>query len=83
MKSGLLTHSLGTWPASIPVEVRYIETVITDSIPVPYAVKVYEYKEKPLTWWQKTRMLVGDACLFAAAGIILSFLVRYFLKKKL
>jgi hypothetical protein len=83
MKSGLLTHSLGTWPASIPVEVRYSEKLITDSIPVPYEVTAYVYKEKSLTWWQKTRMLAGDLCLFTLAGIILSFLVRYFLKKKL
>ena len=32
-----------------------------DSVGVPYPVT--EYVEKPLTWWQKTRMHLGEALL--------------------
>lgn len=34
----------------------------TDSVPVPYLVT--EYVEKPLTWWQQTRINVANAVLF-------------------
>ena len=42
---------------------------VHDSVPVPYPVK--EYIEKPLTWWQKTRIYAGNILLiglFVAAG---------------
>jgi hypothetical protein len=81
--SGKLNHSLGTWPASIPVEVQYVEKIVIDSIPVPYEVKVYEYKEKSLTWWQATKMFTGGLCFFAAAGVILFLLIKIFLIKRL
>lgn len=41
----------------------------TDSVPKPYPVP--EYIEKPLTWWQKTRIYAGNVLLvglFVAAG---------------
>jgi hypothetical protein len=77
MKSGLLTHSLGTWQASIPVEVKYIEKIITDSIPVPYEVKVYVYKEKTLSWWQKARMTIGGISI-----VLIIVIAGYFIFKK-
>ena len=39
-----------------------------DSVPMPYPVP--EYMEKPLTWWQKTRIHCGEA-LLAITGIML------------
>jgi hypothetical protein len=82
MKEGMLTHSLGTWGTSIPVEVKYIDRIITDSIPVPYEVKVIEYKDKPLTWWQNTRIIVGDIALFALVGMLVVVIISIFFKKK-
>ena len=78
---GILSHSLSTHPVSIPVEVKYIEKTITDSIPVPYEVKVYEYKDKPLSWWQSTRMRIGEASIISLIAIILYLGVRFFRKK--
>jgi hypothetical protein len=80
---GRLNHSLGTWPVNIPVEIKYIDRIITDSIPFPYEVKVIEYKDKPLTWWQRVRITAGDISLWALAGAIIFLLVKLFLKKKL
>lgn len=45
---------------------------VHDSIPVPYPVP--EYIEKPLTWWQQTRMDIGGWAIVALAilaGILL------------
>lgn len=36
----------------------------TDSVPVPYPVKVVKEVAKPLTWWQQARMHVGDIVIF-------------------
>jgi hypothetical protein len=77
MKGGLLTHSLGTWQASIPVEVQYIDRTITDSVPLPYEVKVYEYREKSLSWWQRARMTIGDISI-----ILIIVIAGYFIFKK-
>ena len=38
-----------------------------DSVGVPYPVT--EYVEKPLTWWQKTRMHMGEALLVLLAVV--------------
>ena len=38
----------------------------TDSVPVPYPVP--EYIEKPLTWWQNTKMKAGMALLVILGG---------------
>ena len=40
----------------------------TDSIPAPYPV--IKYKEKELTWWQKTRIYAGNVLLFLLAAAI-------------
>ncbi|MDR1160784.1 MAG: hypothetical protein LBK45_00440 [Tannerellaceae bacterium] len=77
MKGGMLTHSLGTWPGNIPVEVKYVERETRDSIPVPYEVKVYVYKEKSLTWWQHTRMTIGSISI-----ILIVIAIGYFVFKK-
>lgn len=36
----------------------------TDSVPMPYPVEVVKEVEKPLTWWQQTRMHVGGIVIF-------------------
>jgi hypothetical protein len=77
MKEGMLTHSLGTWPVNIPVEVKYIDRIITDSIPVPYEVKVIEYKEKSLSRWQSIKMNIGVISI-----IVFIVMVGYFIFKK-
>jgi hypothetical protein len=82
MTGGVLTHSLSTWGAPIPVEVKYVEKLIVDSVPVPYEVKVIEYRDKQLTWWQKTRIAIGDIVLFALAGGIVAFIIKIFWKPK-
>lgn len=37
---------------------------VRDSIPVPYPVEVVKEVEKPLTWWQQTRIHVGSIVIF-------------------
>lgn len=62
---------------------RYVERVRldttyvskTDSIPVPYPVEKIVKVEKPLTWWQRLRMMIGGIVLigvglFATVKII-------------
>ena len=39
----------------------------TDTVPVPYPVS--EYVEKPLSWWQKTRLKMGEI-LMVLIGLI-------------
>lgn len=53
------------WENHLAHDTTYISK--TDSVPVPYPVP--EYIEKPLTWWQKTKMYAGVVML-AAIGII-------------
>jgi hypothetical protein len=74
---GMLTHSLGTWQTNIPVEVKYIDRIITDSIPVPYEVRIIEYKEKALTFWQSVKMNIGIISI-----IVFIVMVGYFIFKK-
>lgn len=50
----------------------------TDSVAVPYPVP--EYVEKPLTWWQRARMMVGDvAMMMVAEAVALAAVRRRFL----
>ena len=49
----------------------------TDSVPVPYPVE--KLVERELTWWQQTRMHLGEA-LLALAGIAV---VLFVIKRKL
>lgn len=48
-----------------------VRETIRDSIPVP--VPVPEYVERELTWWQRTRMVIGDLSLIAilVAGTVI------------
>ncbi len=39
--------------------------IIRDTIPFPYEVKVLEYKDKPLSWWQSTCMRIGEISIFS------------------
>lgn len=50
----------------------------TDSVPQPYPVEVMKEVEKPLTWWQKTRMYVGGIVIF---GLIIFAVVKIFWRK--
>lgn len=45
-----------------------------DSVGVPYPVT--EYVEKPLTWWQKTRIHCGDLLLLIAVGMFIIGIIR-------
>ena len=70
---GLLWHSIWNKPA-IEVPVEHKETT-RDSIvykekevPVPYPVP--EYVDKPLSWWQKTRIKLGNVMLCLLAGLV-------------
>jgi len=47
-----------------------------DTVPSPYPVP--EYIEKQLSWWQKTRIHLGEAML----AIALIWLVWFFVKKR-
>jgi hypothetical protein len=76
MKDGVLSHSLSTWGTPIPVEVKYVEKLIVDSVPVPYEVKVIEYRDKPLTAWQKVRMYIGGVSI-----ILIFVIIGYFIYK--
>ena len=51
-----------------------------DSVPQPYPVEVQV--AKPLSWWQKTRMRLGEVFLFAlgvCAVIVVLKIKRYFM----
>ena len=50
----------------------------TDSVPVPYPVEVIKEVDKPLTWWQRTRMHGGDVllALLGIAGIYCVWRIR-------
>ena len=46
----------------------------TDSVPVPYPVE--KLVERELTWWQKTRMHLGEALLALAGIAVVVFVIR-------
>lgn len=46
----------------------------TDTIPQPYPVEVEV--EKPLTWWQLTRMHAGDVLLVLLLGLLVAWLMK-------
>ena len=62
----------------VKLKTKYVESIKhdtlyqsrVDSVPVPYSVP--EYVEKPLTWWQKTRIRCGEVLLviMGVLGII-------------
>lgn len=66
VSEGLLHHSLESKPQiiKVPVEVHVTDTLWTESEVIEKEVKV----EKPLTWWQKTR-------LDAFWGLVLSLIL--------
>lgn len=50
-----------------------IDTVLesrVDSVAVPYEVEKIVEVEKPLSWWQTTRMKLGDVLLLAVAAVL-------------
>lgn len=44
-------------------EVSIVRDTVRDSVPVPYPVEKRVEVEKPLTWWQKTRMAMGNVMI--------------------
>ena len=46
----------------------------TDSVPVPYPVE--KLVERELTWWQQTRMHLGEALLALASIAVAVFVIR-------
>ena len=61
---------------------KYIEKVThdtlyqhkTDSVPVPYPVE--KLVERELSWWQQTRMHLGEALLAIAGIAVVVFVIR-------
>jgi hypothetical protein len=50
----------------------------TDSVPVPYPVE--KLVERELSWWQQTRMHLGEALLALAGIAVVVFVIRRKLK---
>ena len=50
----------------------------TDSVPVPYPVE--KLVERELTWWQQTRMHLGEALLALAGIAVVVFVIKRKLK---
>ena len=46
----------------------------TDSVPVPYPVE--KLVERELTWWQQTRMHLGEALLALAGIAVMVFVIK-------
>lgn len=53
----------------------------TDSVPVPYPVE--KLVERELTWWQQTRMHLGEALLAIAGIAVVVFVARRKIGQKL
>jgi hypothetical protein len=61
---------------------KYVEKVThdtlyqhkTDSVPVPYPVE--KLVERELTWWQQTRMHLGEALLALAGIAVVVFVIK-------
>lgn len=49
----------------------------TDSVPTPYPVEVINEVEKPLTWWQQTKMHVGAIVIF---GLLIALFINIFIR---
>ena len=53
----------------------------TDSVPAPYPVEVINEVEKPLTWWQQTKMHVGAIVIFGLLiALFINIIIRIFKK---
>lgn len=48
-----------------------LRVVLTDSVPVPYPVRVEV--EKRLNWWQRLRLTLGDVLLIGAVACVVTF----------
>ena len=82
VSAGILTHSLETKPAQLPVPVEK-EIVYRDSIVFRDRV-VTEVKEveRQLTFWQQFKMKAGVAAMILTVLYGLYLLLRLYLKKK-
>ena len=49
----------------------------TDSVHTPYPVEVINEVEKPLTWWQQTKMHVGAIVIF---GLLIALFINIFIR---
>lgn len=66
------------WHTALRDRVR-IDTVRvshTDSVPVPYAVEVVKEVERPLTWWQTTRLWLANIMLVSFALCVIIALLK-------
>lgn len=52
-----------------------------DSVPIPYRVEVEKLVEKPLSTWQKIRIILGNMVLLTIASIIVFFIIKFVIKK--
>lgn len=48
----------------------------TDSVPVPYEVEVVKEVERPLTWWQTTRLWLENIMLVSFALCVIIALLK-------
>ena len=72
-----LEHKLSERDSVIDALRMQLESVKTDSIPVPYPV------EKKLTWWQQTKMDIGGVAIMALISVVcvaVVWLIRKFRK---
>ena len=79
VSGGLLRHSLTSTKDPIDVKVVYKNITRVDTIRVPVPVEKKVYIEKKLSWWQSTRMRIGEISL-GAMGILL---VIWLIKRKI
>lgn len=83
IKYGLLSLELRNKSnMPIQIETKYIETIIRDSIPVPYPQEVIKKVEKELSWWQGIKMEAGGIALGALFLIIVYFIIKIIISAK-
>ena len=80
LRDGFLYHSIWNKQAAIDVPVEHKETT-RDSIvyrekevPVPYPVP--KYIDKPLSWWQKTRIKIANIAICLAGLWLVYFVIK-------
>lgn len=54
-------------------------SVKIDSVPIPYPVE--KLVAKPLSTWQKIRIILGNMVLLTIASIIVFFIIKFVIKK--
>lgn len=77
---GMLYHSLGIKDTTIPIKVKYVNTLKVDTIMIPKTVTktVTKYIEKKLNWYQSLSIKVFSWLLVALILSIAFALWRFF-----